>query len=43
MFQDDTALFYAGKSVVDIGEKLTADMGNVAVFYGGEQADSECF
>ena len=32
LYADDTALFYAGKSVVDIGEKLTADMGKVAVW-----------
>ena len=31
-YADDTALVYAGKSVVDIGEKLTADMGKVAVW-----------
>ena len=32
LYADGTALFYAGKSVVDIGEKLTADMGKVAVW-----------
>ena len=32
LYADDTALFYAGKSVVDIGEKLTADMSKVAVW-----------
>ena len=43
LYADDIALVYAGKSVVDIGEKLTADMGKVAVVDGGQQADSECF
>ena len=32
LYADDTALLYAGKSVDDIGEKLTADMGKVAVW-----------
>ena len=32
LYADDTALFYAGKSLVDIDEKLTADMGKVAVW-----------
>ena len=32
LYADDTALFYAGKSVDDIGEKLTADIGKVAVW-----------
>ena len=32
LYTDDTALFYAGKSVDDIGEKVIADMGKVAVW-----------
>ena len=32
LYSDDTALFYAGKSVDDIGEKVIADMGKVAVW-----------
>ena len=32
LYADDTALVCAGKSVADIGEKLTADMGKVEVW-----------
>ena len=43
LYVDDTALFYAGKSVDDIGEKPAVDFVKVAVWDGGEQADSKCF